>query len=196
MSRYKKNLSFTEGFTLIEFIVIVSIFAIIASIVLINFSGFTNTIGHSNTVHDIALVIRQAQVTGQSGVGNSDLQDVEPEGRGVLFETGSDEIVRFIDTNGNGEYDSNDVITETLTVNDTVNNGAVITELCIMDGSYDCGQGELAIIFERPKLEPIIWSTNHRMPAGQSSALITVTSADEQLEKTIEISSTGHITVQ
>jgi prepilin-type N-terminal cleavage/methylation domain-containing protein len=55
-----------KGFTLIEFIVIISIFAIMASVALFNFSGFRSTVGQNNLAHDIALTIRQAQVFGWS----------------------------------------------------------------------------------------------------------------------------------
>ncbi|MBP6925793.1 MAG: type II secretion system protein, partial [Candidatus Pacebacteria bacterium] len=44
----KDSLSYVCGFTLIEFIVIISIFAIVASIALFNFSGFNSNISLSN----------------------------------------------------------------------------------------------------------------------------------------------------
>ncbi len=53
-----------RGFTLIEFIVIISIFAVMASVALFNFNGFRSNIGLNNLAHDIGLTIRQAQVFG------------------------------------------------------------------------------------------------------------------------------------
>lgn len=53
-----------KGFTLIEFVVIISIFAIMAAVALFNFAGFRSNVGLSNVVHDIALTIRQAQIFG------------------------------------------------------------------------------------------------------------------------------------
>ena len=55
-----------KGFTLIEFVVIISIFAIMASVALFNFAGFRSNVGLNNLAHDIALTIRQAQVFGWS----------------------------------------------------------------------------------------------------------------------------------
>lgn len=52
------------GFTLIEFVVIISIFAIMAGVALVNFAGFRSNVGLNNLAHDIALTIRQAQVFG------------------------------------------------------------------------------------------------------------------------------------
>ncbi len=53
-----------KGFTLIEFIVIISIFAIMASIALFNYGGFRSNVSLNNLAHDIGLTIRQAQVFG------------------------------------------------------------------------------------------------------------------------------------
>ena len=53
-----------KGFTLIEFIVIISIFAVMASVALFNFNGFKSNVGLNNLAHDIGLTIRQAQVFG------------------------------------------------------------------------------------------------------------------------------------
>lgn len=67
-----------KGFTLIEFIVIMIIFSIMASVSLFNFTGFRNETMVSNLAHDIALTIRQVQVEGSSAVGG-------PGTRGILF---------------------------------------------------------------------------------------------------------------
>ena len=56
----------TRGFTLIEFVIILSIFAIMAAIALANFKGFNNDVALNNLAQDIALTIRQAQVFGWS----------------------------------------------------------------------------------------------------------------------------------
>jgi prepilin-type N-terminal cleavage/methylation domain-containing protein len=60
-----------KGFTLIEFIVIISIFAIMASVALFNFSGFRSNVSLNNLAHDIGLVIRQAQVFGWANQSDS-----------------------------------------------------------------------------------------------------------------------------
>ncbi len=60
-----------KGFTLIEFVVIISIFAIMAGVALVNFAGFRSNVGLNNLSHDIALTIRQAQVFGWSGKTDS-----------------------------------------------------------------------------------------------------------------------------
>lgn len=54
----------TKGFTLIEFIVIMSIFAIMASVALFNFQGFRSNVAVNNLAQDIGLLARQAQTFG------------------------------------------------------------------------------------------------------------------------------------
>jgi prepilin-type N-terminal cleavage/methylation domain-containing protein len=63
-----------KGFTLIEFVVIISIFAIMAAVALFNFQGFRSNVAINNLSHDIALTLRQAQIFGwssQTDTGNS-----------------------------------------------------------------------------------------------------------------------------
>lgn len=54
------------GFTFIEFIVIISIFAIMSSFVLVNYRTFTRNIETQNLAQDIALMIKRAQNSGIS----------------------------------------------------------------------------------------------------------------------------------
>lgn len=72
----------SHGFTLIEFIVIISIFAVMAAVALFNFKGFRSNVSLNNLAHDIALTIRQAQVSGGStlsgGTGGSIMLDTTP----------------------------------------------------------------------------------------------------------------------
>jgi len=81
-----------EAFTLVEFIVIISIFAIMAAVALFNFTGFRNDVGLNNLAHDIALTIRQAQVFGWAASGGSAPLSIANDGtikdpvEGVFFQ--------------------------------------------------------------------------------------------------------------
>jgi prepilin-type N-terminal cleavage/methylation domain-containing protein len=83
-----------QGFTLIEFIVIISIFAVMASVALFNFNGFRSNVGLNNLAHDIGLTIRQAQVFGwvtqsASSSGAIALDSIDPlTGNPVRFADG------------------------------------------------------------------------------------------------------------
>ncbi len=81
------KLKSTNGFTLIEFVVIISIFAIMAGVALVNFAGFKSNVGLNNLSHDIALTIRQAQVFGWAGqtdnVGSNNENVIQLDGGGT-----------------------------------------------------------------------------------------------------------------
>ena len=58
--------SFPSGFTIIELLVTVSIFALISSVLLANYPKFSSKILLENTAHSIGLSVRVAQTFGQS----------------------------------------------------------------------------------------------------------------------------------
>lgn len=68
-----------QGFSLIEFIVVLTIFSIMSGTSLFNFNKYQNNIEQTNIAQDIALTFRQAQVYGLSGsdrtVGSGALDD-------------------------------------------------------------------------------------------------------------------------
>jgi prepilin-type N-terminal cleavage/methylation domain-containing protein len=55
-----------KGFTLVEFIVVITIFSIMSSVSIFNFNEYQARIEETNVTQDIALSIRQAQVYGIS----------------------------------------------------------------------------------------------------------------------------------
>lgn len=84
--RLKNN---KQGFTLVEFIVVLVIFSIMSGTSLFNFNRYQNNIQTTNIAQDIALTIRQAQVYGLSGsdrtVGGAEIED---ENASELFGSG------------------------------------------------------------------------------------------------------------
>lgn len=124
-----------QGFSLIEFIVVLVIFSIMAGTSLFNFNEYRDNIEQTNIAQDIALTIRQAQVYGISGSdrtigdvgleGNNNQNSVDFFGtnpqdfngneilditsdrsiRGVAFNVVDNEIILFEDLNQNFEYD-------------------------------------------------------------------------------------------
>lgn len=115
MKKFLKNT--TKGFTLVEFIVIMSIFAIMVGVALFNFVGFRSNVITENLAHDIAITLRNIQVGGgaSQSIGTNPEQE---QYRGAYFQqegTGfSKEIILFEDKNYNGEYDEGegyDVVT-------------------------------------------------------------------------------------
>ena len=76
------NLNKIKGFTLVELMVVVSIFAIVTSISIYNYSNFNSSLSIQNLADDIALTVRRAQsfAIGVRGYGGS-----FNEGYGIHF---------------------------------------------------------------------------------------------------------------
>ncbi|NTV44545.1 MAG: prepilin-type N-terminal cleavage/methylation domain-containing protein [Candidatus Yonathbacteria bacterium] len=72
----------SQGFTLIELMVVVGIFAMMTGLVLANYPRFNTQIVLENTAHEVALELRQAQSFGM-GVRESSAQSAMYPGYGV-----------------------------------------------------------------------------------------------------------------
>ena len=64
---YKLQTTSCFGFTFIELIIVISIFAVLSSVVMFNFTDFSSNVKLQNLVQDVALQVRQAQLSGSSG---------------------------------------------------------------------------------------------------------------------------------
>lgn len=77
----KKNTQLNAGFSVIEFIVIITIFGIMSSVIFFDFNGFSRRIDKDNLAADIALAYRQMQVFGISAtdqrIGDADFSSAE-----------------------------------------------------------------------------------------------------------------------
>lgn len=206
----------SSGLTFIELIVVISIFALISSIVIFNFSDFSTNLSIQNISHDIALRIVQAQREAISGkynplVGNS--AGYTPT-YGVYFasneSTASDihvgkEFIYFIDlpTHYNGIYDDIQTIAsasgcvdapgETECLDRTqITTGDTISEICV---DTPCvAVTDVTILFKRPFPDAIIHTSNDPLTNHQK-AQIKVRSA-KGVEKTILITSLGQVSVK
>ncbi|MCR4274958.1 MAG: type II secretion system GspH family protein [Candidatus Campbellbacteria bacterium] len=142
------------GFTLMELIVTVSIFALISTVVLVRNSQFDNEVLLADVAYDVALSIRQAQNYGIHVLGQGTNFD---NAYGVYFEAGTDATTYklFLDLDGNYAYSSSPEETlETF----TLGRGFTVARLCDFSTAKTC-DSELEnanIIFERPNPDAII----------------------------------------
>ncbi len=99
---------FLSGFTLIELLVVMAISLSLMSVVLFNYSTFTDKLGLSGAMQELAISVRQSQVYGltvkevSTGGGNFD------SAYGVHFDSTSGSntsYVIFADMNNNHKYD-------------------------------------------------------------------------------------------
>lgn len=182
-----------KGFTLVEFVVILAIFSVMAGIALFNFSGFESNISLTNLAHDIALTIRQAQVFGISATESS-LGFAPSKTRGVYFQYDGSEFLKtfiiFADEQGNDhQFDPNDdqIIDEiTVSSSDSISGIEVGPDANNLRSLND----DLHITFTRPKPEAWIISGGAR----ENYAIIAIESVSGQ-ERKIEVFKSGQIRV-
>ena len=186
-----------KGFTLIEFVVIMSIFGIVASIALFNFSGFSSNISLTNLTHDVALVVRDSQVYGISNANiNNNLDPENPIKRGVYFKyAGSDgfvnQIVVFDDINDNTEFGGSSELVDVVTVQSSDRISAI--EVGTVTSTTPCTEPEgVRILFQRPDPNPFIYCGNGPKPF----ASIVLSSPDNSQQKYVDVHSTGQISVR
>jgi Tfp pilus assembly protein FimT len=188
-----------SGFTLIEFIVILVIFSIMASVALFNFNGFQSKISLTNLAQDIALTIRTAQVTGISA--SESIVDIGSKSRGVYFGyDGSQfekEFILFSDRSLNanpadGLFDpvSDDAEIDRIAITTTDTVSSIQGVSTSGNGNLNPITQDVHITFVRPSPDARIFAGGNRY----SYIEITVTSEDGR-EKVIEVSENGRINV-
>ncbi len=204
----KQNLA--SGFTLVELLVVITIFVLLTGIVLFNQSNFDNGILLNNLAYDIAFTLRQAQNFGVS-VKESSVSNFQA-GYGMYMNInpgGTKNFVFFTDTNPLGvnsivnKYDSS---VTNCTVSDTecvqkysINRGNYIQKICV-NNDTDCTIKEISILFKRPKLDANIYYTptsglNSGVFGATSSQARIIVAGQNNSTTSIVISNVGQIYV-
>ena len=178
--------------------VTISIIAIVSSIILFNFPSFASRILLENLTHEIALVVRQAQVY---GIGIKQTTGGLFPAYGAHFDTTATppedppnkKVIFFADTIADGFYGGDSEKVETF----TIQRGNAISVLCyknVNDITWQCGADNLDITFKRP--EPEAHILINRGGGDVSSARITVTSPNAEVgDRYITVHSSGQIAV-
>lgn len=187
-----------DGFSLIEMIVSVGILVFIVSIVLANHSRFNSSVLLGALAYDVALSVREAQVYGISVkefAGSFDL------GYGIRFERGSNSFILFADVDRSKSYNpttGDDKVLNTY----TLRQGHSIVRFCGKAGVTErCSDSatpinHLDIAFVRPN--PDAWITSNESATGSfySEGFVVVSSPAAGATRTIDIASTGQISVK
>lgn len=166
-----------KGFTIIELMICVFIFAMMTTLLLAKYGSFNTGVLLTNLAYDVALTIRNAQTYGLN-VKSAPLDANNFNyAYGVHFALGT-EFIFFIDTNSNGLYDANlyEKITST-----TIKRGMGIARLCPSSRvcrSLDDEDGNgltidwpdsIDVTYKRPNPEAIIKSTNNNIVTTHTS---------------------------
>jgi prepilin-type N-terminal cleavage/methylation domain-containing protein len=202
----------TRGFTLVEMIVCVAIFAMMTALVVAKYGNFNQSVLLTDLAYDTAITIRTAQTYGlgaqSSQMGNNPFKYAY----GVDFSTAAgsnDKITMFIDnypvdnypvSAPNGVYDSG---FDSLVSTYTVTRGAVVSAICVSnsDGN-DClssgvpvgNANQLDITFQRPNPDAVICA-NGSCGTKYPFAAIFIKGTDGSTREVI-VRDTGQISVQ
>lgn len=183
------RLSISRGFTLIELLAVITIVALISTIVLANHNLFKGTTILQNLGYDIALSVRQAQVYGISVVRTSGGKtDV---GYGVHFATAASTQYRlFADSvTRNGTYDTGEDVSPSPF---NITGGYYISKLCVPAGASiaTCTSvPSVDVFFIRP--EPDAYILKNTDSALTFDTTGVVTSASPNASTRVVVSSAG-----
>lgn len=203
------------GLTLIEMIVVVSIFAVVASILFFNFSDFNTTISVRNLSQEIALMVRKAQ-TYATGVHNLDgvatSSDLFPaygmsfsaRPTGPAYSAYAKQFVLFADTAStpgvtNRMYDNGTSCGTPAVGNECVEvfgitTGDKITSLCTDQG---CASDTVVnVVFRRPSPDAEICIVSNGACTTRLSFLKIVIQSARGVARAVVIWNTGQISVQ
>jgi prepilin-type N-terminal cleavage/methylation domain-containing protein len=221
MVNLKKNKS-ENGFTIIEMIFVVMIFAILSTIAFFNFGIFSARISFDNLTQDVALKIIQAQKNAMLGAVNSNFitRDMKPT-YGIYFTVGSstaiavsnNQFISFTDipasgtTTGNKLYDvptnpnyscNTSGSPECISVTQ-INTGEYVDEICYNSpmGGLTCNAKDVHIVFTRPLPDAsILYRTSFAATTYFNSGYVCIelTSLnDPDSKRTIKVNSFGQV---
>jgi prepilin-type N-terminal cleavage/methylation domain-containing protein len=207
------NLQPNRGFTLIEMVVVMGIFALLSSTLFINYSQFSVNASLNNLTHQIALIARQAQVYGIS-VSQTVSGSQKFKGYGVYFstETLDDQktVILFNDWNpANKVYDPivgglgpcNGDVNDECQEKITIQSGDMVEKIMANEKTAVPGTelNDVSVVFTRPNPEANFVAFRKDNPAvqfGDIADLEVYLISVRGTEKKVIIWSTGQISVE
>ncbi|MEI7513117.1 MAG: type II secretion system protein [bacterium] len=188
----------TTGFSLIELMVVIGIFAIISGVVIFDYGKFSSNLVVTNLAYEAALAVRQAQVYGIS-VKQTLTDSNFNASYGVWFDkSDSQNFYLFADKNNNNKYDSDSEREESFGMNGSNN----ISRFCVTDSegvkcSNDSSIDSISIIFKRPEPNAKIYAYSGETPVVNlgSKAEIMFTSGRGDKEARMTVTNTGQISI-
>lgn len=191
---FSKNttLRSVAGFGLIELMVSISIMLLISTIIIVRHQSFNGAVLLRSQAYEIALTLREVQLSAVSAQGNGsgNFRSVE----GVYFDTDNDSVYKlFRDADNDSFFDATEEYGKPGILDSKF-------EIRRMTATGDTIDGNaVSVVFERPNFDAKFYDRSGRINA--SSLIVEVskrnatgnTTADV---RTVEITATGQITVQ
>lgn len=194
----------SSGFTLVEMIVVVAIFAILTAIIIFNYGEFNDQIIVTNMSYEIALTTRQAQIFGLGvrGTGGdfqksygifADISDTGETKDFIFFEDflDDDRLCKDGSSNDCDCVGENDECLEKMTMQRNI----VIDKLLAYNNiTADCDLlDKLSVTYKRPNPEAKITDQDNAEEV-YTSALIRV-SSPRDVKRYVFVNKTGQISV-
>ncbi len=206
MRRYKKT---TKGFSLVELLVVVSIFLIISGVTLFRQSKFSSDILITNTAYEIALAVREAQTYGVGSKLNANPSD-RKRSFGVYFSSDASQFLLYSESpNTDGTYDSlfnaADPVKYNIVSTIVLNREQKLLDFCGVDTTaspdeVECiRSGEINrfdIAFVKPSLNAILSGrTSNGVVKHYNEAKIMIQSSLGDKCRTVVVNTVGQISV-
>lgn len=199
----KRKLHFISGFSFVELMISIAIFTMLTSLLVFNQATFNNHVNTDSLAHQIAQWVRDAQISSM-GVRKSKILGVFAPGYGLHFSASvPDQFIYYVDSNGNGVYDSgSDSIEQTV----KLLQGYKITLICGRHSGIPVdttcgGYGQFAaqsfsdISFKRPNPDANIYGDNIAGSSVYSPLRITIT-APQGYSRTVVVYVTGQVSIE
>ncbi len=190
-----------KGFTLIEIITVLAIFAIVSGIVLFNYGKFRSDTILTNMAYEMALSIREAQIFGVSVRTPGTVAPTSPgyaKSYGIYVPPGTtDQYYLFLDENNDNIFDGTSCTNpgyDTCVTPYKLSSNIKITKIDVRLGGISCPSGlvsdGLHIVFKRPNPEPKL-NDNPNIEEVQ----ITLTSSDGITKRFVRVFNNGQVSV-
>lgn len=187
-----------KGFSLIELVVVVGIFALITSIAMFDQGKLTSSVLLTNLSYEVGLAVREAQAYGV-GVRAVQAQNFNG-GYGAHFTPNSTTFFLFKDVGGTHSYDPANVLSQYTFQN---LRGNQVTMICADKAKTTCYTSGVNVIFTRPRPEPSFYDSAfdqspndpaHVIPSSDLYIFVTNPS-DQALCRMVDIGAAGQISV-
>ncbi len=213
-----------KGFTLIEMLIVVAIFAVVATVLLFNYSDFSTSVGVRNLAQEIGLSVRKAQsyatsvrtINGTSGV----LSNTYPA-FGIAFSVDAGAAQKYGPTKNNFDLfadvsPSDDRITNNMYDNNGVCGAPGQGQECVEDFGINTSNnivslcsdvpvanscmtpetgGSATVVFHRPSPDAVICVSTIDCALRKASYLKITVRSPKGLERVVTVWNTGQISV-
>jgi prepilin-type N-terminal cleavage/methylation domain-containing protein len=194
LSKIKKN----RGMTYVELIVVLSIFAIVSSVVIFNYGNFQSRIDIRNLASDIALQVVAAQKASISGLLPVQVPTVSPwkPAYGVYFDlTSNKTFTYFADLNNSNFYSGTNCTGECLNYV-TITKGNYISRIDSYVGAVAASITKpIAVTFKRPNSNAVFSYSDGAFITGFDYLQITISSSNGSATALIKIYPSGRVQV-